>query len=58
MEIDQEVKNLLEAHRGEWPAIAAKADVSYSWLSKFVRGEIDNPGLETLRQVRDAIRVS
>jgi transcriptional regulator with XRE-family HTH domain len=53
--LDTEVKALLEAHKGQWQSIATKADVSYSWLSKFVNGKIDNPGYATLKRLRDCL---
>jgi hypothetical protein len=42
---------LLEQRRGDWPAIAEGSNVSYSWLSKFANGHIQNPGLVTLREL-------
>lgn len=51
LDLDRAVKTLLEARRGEWPRIAQRADVSYSWLSKFVNGHIDNPGFATLKKL-------
>ena len=32
-------------------AVAEKARVSYSWLSKFFNGHIDNPGYATLTRL-------
>lgn len=54
--LDTEVKALLEGKRGEWPSIAVDAGVSYSWLSKFVRGQIENPGYATLRRLQMHLR--
>ncbi len=51
----QQVHDALEARRGDWPTVSQRAGVSYSWLSKFVRGKIPNPGLRTLERVRDAM---
>lgn len=50
-----DVTALLNARRGEWQLIAADpaSGVSYSWLSKFVNGHIENPGYVTLRTLRD-----
>ncbi len=48
-QLDTEVLSMLNARRGEWRDIAAKSDVSYSWLSKFANGHISNPGYATLR---------
>jgi transcriptional regulator with XRE-family HTH domain len=52
--LDLIVKDILEARRGEWQAISEEANVSHSWLSKFVNGHIPNPGLATLRKVYEA----
>ncbi|EHK65969.1 hypothetical protein KYC_12608 [Achromobacter arsenitoxydans SY8] len=51
MPLDQDVKNRLLARRGEWPAIAASSGISHSWISKFVRGQIPNPGYTTLTRL-------
>lgn len=50
-DLDTQVRDLLQQRRGDWPAIATASDVSYSWLSKFVRGHIRNPGIDTLRKL-------
>jgi transcriptional regulator with XRE-family HTH domain len=49
--LDQDIRNRLLARRGEWPAIAASSGVSHSWISKFVRGQIPNPGYTTLTRL-------
>lgn len=49
--LDQDVRNRLLARRGEWPAIAESSGVSHSWISKFVRGQIPNPGYTTLTRL-------
>jgi len=59
--IDQEVqaiKSALEARRGDWQSIATRAQVSHSWLSKFVNGHIPNPGVATLKAVKAALSPS
>lgn len=53
--LDVEVRTLLQKRRGDWAAIAKSAEVSHSWLSKFFRGEIPNPGYTTLKRVRDSL---
>lgn len=45
----------LDRHRGNWPEIAASAEVSYSWLSKFANNHIPNPGVVTLDKLAAAI---
>lgn len=47
--LDTLVRDLLGARKGEWAAIASQTGISYSWLSKFFNGHIDNPGYQTLR---------
>ncbi len=55
IDLDQKVLALLELRRGEWQAVATKSGVSYSWLSKFANGHIDNPGLTTLKKLHVAL---
>lgn len=47
-----EVRELLEKRRGDWPSITKEVDVSHSWISKFVRGHIQNPGTKTLLELK------
>lgn len=54
-DLDAEVKQLLEARRGDWPRVCDLAEVSHSWISKFVRGEIPNPGFATLKRLHAAL---
>lgn len=49
--LDVAVRSLLEQRKGEWQAVAEGAGVSYSWLSKFANGHIDNPGFATLKRL-------
>lgn len=49
--LDQEIRNRLLARRGEWPAIATTSGISHSWISKFVRRQIPNPGYATLTRL-------
>lgn len=49
---DEVVRELLNARRGEWEAIATAAGVSYSWVSKFMNDHIPNPGNTTLKKLR------
>ena len=50
-DLDDEVRRLLDVHRGDWPAVADASRVSYSWISKFARGKIANPGYATLKRL-------
>lgn len=51
--LDIDVRAALQARKGDWQAIATGSGVSYSWLSKFVNGHIDNPGFGTLMKLHD-----
>lgn len=53
--LDTTVKELLEARRGDWPRVCQRARVSHSWISKFVRDEIPNPGFATLKKLHTAL---
>lgn len=53
--LDTEVRTLLEAKRGDWQDISKRAEVSYSWLSKFVNGHIPNPGYATLKRLHGVL---
>jgi transcriptional regulator with XRE-family HTH domain len=48
-----EVRALLDARRSEWEQIAQGSQVSLSWVQKFVRGEVANPGYLTLTDLRN-----
>lgn len=48
----------LQRRKGDWPAIAEKADVSYSWLTKFAQGKINNPGIRTVDRLKTILRKS
>ena len=53
---DEELKAALDARKGDWPAVAHDAGVSYSWLTKYAAGKIGNPGYATLVKLRDALK--
>lgn len=44
-------KTKLDTAKGQWEVIAARSGVSYSWLSKFFNGHVENPGANTLAKV-------
>ncbi|MBI2725422.1 MAG: hypothetical protein HYX42_04150 [Polaromonas sp.] len=50
--LDIQVRELLNKHKGDWQEIAQSSNVSYSWISKFVNGHIPNPGYATLRDLQ------
>lgn len=53
--LDQKVRDLLSAQRGNWAGIAASANVSHSWISKFVNGHIPNPGYGRLHRLAEQL---
>lgn len=53
--LDEEVRGLLCARRGDWQRVAEAADVSHSWISKFVNHRIPNPGYATLQKLHRAL---
>lgn len=54
--LDAQVRDALMGRKGEWQAVASGADVSYSWLSKFANGRIDNPGYATLMRLKTFLK--
>lgn len=56
--LDLEVRRLLGARKGEWQAIASQTGISYSWLSKFFNGHIENPGYQTLKALHEHLRAT
>ncbi len=55
LEIQEMVLEELGKRRGEYAQIARDADVSYSWLLKFVHGERRNPTAKRLSQLQRAL---
>lgn len=51
-----DTRALLERHRGKWPALCERAEVSHSWVSKIARGEITNPTIQRLQRVHDCLQ--
>ncbi len=56
--LDTAVRVALVRRKGDWQAIADESGVSYSWLSKFVNGHIDNPGYGTLKKLHAYLQES
>lgn len=53
--IDIQLRQALNSRKGEWPALAKRSGVSYSWLCMFARGEIPNPGYATMTKLSVAM---
>jgi len=49
------MKKALERNRGNWPAIAIKAKVSYSWLIHVMSGHTKNPRIQECQRVLDVL---
>ncbi len=49
--LDTDVRSALEQRKGDWQTVAKESGVSYSWISKFMNGHIDNPGFTTLKEL-------
>lgn len=51
--LDEVVRASLDSARGRWSAIGKdeKSGVTQSWISKFVRRKIPNPGYATLKNL-------
>lgn len=54
--LDEQVRAGLCSRRGDWLQIAQAADVSHSWISKFVNRRIPNPGYATLTKLHDQLQ--
>lgn len=54
-DLDTQLKARLSRVKGDWPVIAQKSGLSYSWVCKFAVGQISNPGYETLRKLSSAL---
>lgn len=52
-----EVKAQLESRRSDWQRISKESEVSYSWIAKFVKGRIKNPGAGTLLKLQQRLSV-
>jgi len=46
----------LQAHKGNWRAVANACGVSYSWLCKVAQGHIKNPSIKQLEAVDSYLR--
>lgn len=44
----KEMRTRLECYRGRFAEIARKHRISYSWLTKFAQGKLENPTLRNL----------
>jgi transcriptional regulator with XRE-family HTH domain len=48
-----ELRAYVRAHELSQEKLAREAGISYSWLSKFAQGQIDNPRAETIAKLED-----
>ena len=54
----REVRELLHARKGDWPALARQAGVPYSTMSKIAQGFIENPRIETVDKLLAVLRAA
>lgn len=47
----EQVRERLKQHKGSYPRIATESGVSKIWISRFTRGDFDNPGVRTLDKI-------
>lgn len=47
----QNSRDILARHKGIWPEVARECGVSYSWISKFVNGKIEDAGAKRLERI-------
>lgn len=52
-ELDDQIRLELTKRKDQWREISRASTVSYDWIRTFVRGDIPNPGINTLRKLRD-----
>lgn len=58
-DIDDEVRAMLAARKGEWVHIAEQSgSVSYSWISQFMNGRIPGAKVDTLKKLRGWLRAN
>jgi predicted transcriptional regulator len=54
----REIRQLLDARKGQWPRIASESGVPYSTLSKIAQGFIDNPRIETVDKLLAVLKAA
>ena len=47
------VRQKLNAAKGQWPTICEATGLNYSWLTKFARNEIPNPGWNRVKALAE-----
>ena len=55
IDLNKRLITILQSCKGDLPRISREASVSYSWITKFASGRIENPGYETLRRLDAAL---
>lgn len=51
VDLEAQARQILEGRRLKWRETAAELDVSYSWISKFVRGKFGSSRYDTLKKI-------
>jgi hypothetical protein len=49
------VRKNLQSRRGDWPDIAKKANVSYSWVTHVMQGKTPNPRIIQVQSVYNVL---
>jgi hypothetical protein len=52
------VRRQLHDRKGEWPKIAKKTQLDYSWITKLAQGRIPDPGVNKVEKLADYFRAN
>lgn len=58
MDIQEKAIYLLNQRKGDWVDIAKRAEVSYSWVTKFANNKIPNSGTRTIKKLLTVLEPS
>lgn len=57
MDICERTRVRLKKHTGHFPEICRLGELSYSSLTKFAHGQADNPTIDTLTRINEALNL-
>lgn len=52
MDTVEEVRERLNARKGDWPAICEATGLKYDWMTKFAQGRISMPGFGAISKLK------
>lgn len=52
MDTVEEVRERLNARKGDWPAICEATGLKYDWMTKFAQGRIAMPGFGSISKLK------